>query len=357
MVRFSDIIKIKDKTGSKEKLGVKEILTPEPVKEDKLWLSDSQIFKVSEENIFPETTVSINTNLEIVTYYEKFLERAIESRERVKKDQGISPSPILADLHYIIDNNLIDEIYEYAMSTPDDYEQILVHTVEVTFSSLRVGKGMGYDTKELLKLGLAGFLENVGMYKIPDYILNKERKLEKQETAIIKNHPEVSHEILSRMGKRYDWLADTALQTHERTDGSGYPRGLRGDEISELASIIGLIDTYVAMIKKRPYRDKLIQTDAIKLIVQEAKGLFPHGVLKMFLNQISLFPIGTHVKLNNKTIGRVISTETSQPLRPTVELLYDSEGKKLGMRKVIRLADNPLLYITGSIGEKEIPSS
>ena len=76
----------------------------------------------------------------------------------------------------------------------------------------------------------------------------------------------------------------------------------------------------------------------------------------MFLNQISLFPINTHVTLNNKSIGRVVSTDRKQPLRPTIEVLYDSQGKKLSTRKVIHLAENPLLYIVNSINEKDLPS-
>jgi len=346
MVRLSDIVGIKDKS-----LGGQNSTDGKP-EEEKLWLSDSQAMKVKGERFSGNVTQAESPNLEVVTYYEKFLERAVG--ERVKKDQGISPSPILSDLHYIIEKMLIDKMYDYAMSAHDDYDEMMLHTVHVTFASLRVGKGMDYDTKKLLELGLAAFLENVGMYKIPDNILKKERKLEEFEHAAIKNHPEVSSQILSRMGDRYRWLGEVALQVHERADGSGYPRGLKGDEISELASIIGLVDTYVAMIKKRCYREKFIQTDAIKLIIKEARDLFPPKLLKIFLNQISIFPVGTLVRLNNRSVGRVISTDKNQPLRPTVELTYDSEGNLSGKGEIIRLSENPLLYVVGSVDEKEI---
>lgn len=349
MVRFSDIIKIKDKADNRKRL------PGNGAKGDKLWLSDSQILKVKGKRISPETSLKGTTSLEVIAYYEKFLEKVIEIRDRVKDNLDISPSPILSDLHYIIDNNLIDELYEYAMSTPDDYEDMLAHTVEVTFASLKVGEGMGYDTKRLLELGLAAFLENVGMYKIPDNILKKEGKLKEEEILLITKHPEASSQILSRMGERYKWLAEVALQVHERSDGSGYPGGLKEGEISELASIIGLLDIYVAMIKKRPYRDKLVQTDAVKFIIRDSKELFPSRVLKTFLNQISLFPVNTHVRLNNKSIGLVVSTDKNQPLRPTVEILYDGQGNKMEKREVVRLADNPLLHIIESIDEKELP--
>ncbi|MDB9822744.1 hypothetical protein OAC89_03505 [Deltaproteobacteria bacterium] len=349
MVRFSDIIKIKDKKGIKAK--------PEDrkVHEDKFRLSDSQAFKAKDiKSDSFDTPPRINADLEIVTYYEKFIERALDIMERVKGDKGISPSPVLSDLHYIIEKDLIDELYEYAMSAQEDYEDMLIHTIDVTFTALKVGKGMDYDIKMLLKLGLAAFLENVGMYKIPDSILKSTGKLGTEEIMLIKKHPEISHEILGQMGEKYRWLADVAIQIHERSDGSGYPSGLKGDEILELASIVGLVDIYVAMIKNRPYREKFIQTDAIKSIVEFSKGTFPPRIVKIFLNHISLFPVNSFIKLNNGSIGRVISTDKNQPLRPTIELLYDGVGNKLRKPQVIRLSENPLLYIDSSASGKDI---
>ena len=122
-----------------------------------------------------------------------------------------------------------------------------------------------------------------------------------------------------------------------------------------MAAIIGLADTYAAMIKTRPYREKYIQTDAVKYIIKEAKGLFPPRILKVFLNQISLFPVNTLVRLNNKSIGRVLSTDRNQPLRPTIELLFDAKGNKLRQGEIIGLSGNPLLYIVESIAENEVP--
>ena len=231
----------------------------------------------------------------------------------------------------------------------DDYEKIVIHNVNVTFTALKVGKGMNYDIKKLLRLGLAAFLENVGMFKIPSNILTADRKLSEDEMKIIKSHPENSYEILLKLGERYKWLAETALKVHERTDGSGYPAGIKGDEIPELSSIIGLVDTYIAMIKNRPYRDKLIQADAIKSIIEASRGKFPGRILKVFLNQISLFPANSYVKLNNGSVGRVVSTNKEKPLRPTIELLYDGKGNQLTNKQVIQLADNPLLYIDTSV--------
>jgi len=358
MVRFSDIIKDREKKEpSKES-------TPARAEDEDLMLTDSQILKVmSDTQILkvrgkkasPGPSFREEWSQEVHEYYEKLTERVIDVRGRVRHEQGISPSPILSDLHYILNRDLVDKLYEYAMFAPADSDWLPVHSVHVMLITLILGQGMGYDIKMLLKLGLAAFLENVGMYKIPESVVEKRGGLDDNEMTMIREHPKKSYEILDDMGERYRWLAEVAVQVHERTDGSGYPYGLKGGEIYELSSVIGLTDVYVAMTSDRPYRDKIVQTDAIKHIVEKAKGEFPAKIRKVFLDRISLFPVNTYVRLNNKSIGRVISTDKQQPLRPTVELLYDSTGGKMESREVVRLAENPLLYINESIHERDLP--
>jgi HD-GYP domain-containing protein (c-di-GMP phosphodiesterase class II) len=260
--------------------------------------------------------------LEISSHYESFLNNATAIRDRVKNNQDITEAAVVDDLRYAIKEDLADRLYECAMSSNSGHMEIPIHTVKVTFVALKIGKGLGYDAKRLLELGLVAFLENVGMYKIPDRILSKEGKLEPDEMGIIKKHPEMGAKILSCLGERYRWLAKIVLQTHERADGSGYPRGLKGGEISELASIAGLADTYVALTSDRPYRERYLQFNAVKLIITKAKALFPTKILRVFLNEISMFPVGTYVKLNNGCVGRVLSTEKNQVLRPNVKVLY-----------------------------------
>lgn len=357
MVRFSDIITERDK---------KELTEDSPKARDEHQdsglsnsqiarvLSDTQILKVRGERSPLAPSNQGQWSQEVVDHYGRFISRALEIRDRVKNDQGISPSPLLSDLHDILNEDLVCRLYEYAMLAQTETEWIIAHDVHVTFIALIVAREMGYDEKMLLKLGLAALLENVGMHKIPQGILEKNAPLDDKEMAMVREHPKTSHEILAGLGERYQWLAEVALQVHERTDGSGYPYGLRGGEIYELSSIIGLIDVYVAMVSKRPFREKLVQTDAIKYIVQEGGGHFPARIRKIFLSQISLFPVGTLVRLNNESVGRVLSTHKDQPLRPTMELLFDGTGKRVESPEVIHLSENPLIYITESLHERDL---
>jgi hypothetical protein len=271
------------------------------------------------------------TNSNVIAYYEKFVERAANIRDRVRFNQGINPSPILSDLHHILNENLEDKLYGYAIFAPGDYKQLVVHNVEVLFISLMIGRALNYNLKNLLGLGLAAFLENVGMYKIPGSILQKKEKLSDKEMAMVREHPKNSYEILTRMGERYQWLAEVAFQVHERSDGSGYPHGLRGAEIYELSSIISLIDVYVAMTNDRPHREKFQQTDAVKFIIEEGAGLFPGKIRKAFLKQLPLFPGVTHVKRDKRSMGqanapRMGARTTPIPLKRHDIECYDLES-------------------------------
>jgi len=349
MVQFSDNIENWQETGGKKR----EAAIPDNNKENSR--IDSPDIMVTEGSAGPSNPVSgNNTNWKKVEgYYTKLLERAVDIRARVEKEEDIAHSQALAILHLIIDEHLIDEFYEYAMSTPGG-DELTSHSIAVAAGSLKMGMGLGYDTKKLLRLGLAAFLENVGMYRIPQGILQKTGELSRDERAEVRKHPEASAQILRRMGDAFEWLAEVAFQVHERSDGSGYPKGLGRKEITEAASIIGLIDNYMAMIKNRPYREKFIQTDAIKSILEIGRGKFPSRVVKEFLNQISLFPVNTFVKLNNDSLGRVLSTDKTQPMRPVIEILYDGLGQKMEEPKRINLADTPLLHIVDTIDERDL---
>ncbi|MBW1771631.1 MAG: hypothetical protein JRJ82_01910 [Deltaproteobacteria bacterium] len=349
MVRFADIV------TSKIKLGVPNKITPVRVGENAYRFADLQVLEQLAESTSVPKYEEEGPTFEVIGYYDELLELAQDIGDRVKRNKKIDPFPILSIIHSITAANLTDELYEYAMSSTVDYEELPGPTMEATFASMKVGEGMGYDEKMLIKLGLTAFLENVGIYKVPEGVLTKKGKLDEKEIKTIKSHPIISYKILSGMGEKFRWLALLALQTHERSDGSGYPKGLKEDEISEMASIIGLTETYIAMIKRTPYRDPYSRPDAVKFIIEDAKLQFPIKVLKAFFNEISLYPVNTYVRLNSQAIGRVQSTNKRRPLRPRIALLYDSEGKRITSQKVIDLSEDPLFYIVESIDKKDLP--
>ena len=91
------------------------------------------------------------------------------------------------------------------------------------------------------------------------------------------------------------------------------------------------------------------------MILGTQKELFSNEVKRLLLTKLSCFPLGSYVKLNSKAICKVIEINEDSPLRPTVEILFDSQRRKLSKKKVVDLADAPLLYITGTVYETDLP--
>ena len=92
----------------------------------------------------------------------------------------------------------------------------------------------------------------------------------------------------------------------------------------------------------------------MRSIIASTKGKFPVKIIKVFLNQISFFPLNSYVKLNDRSVGRVITTNPDFPLKPTVEILCDNAGNRLKRSRIVDLSEQPLLYITGSADEKDL---
>ncbi len=108
------------------------------------------------------------------------------------------------------------------------------------------------------------------------------------------------------------------------------------------------------MISERPYRARIEKNQAVRDIIASSKGKFPARILKAFLNQVSFLPASSYVKLNDRSVEKVITTNPDFPLKPTVEILYDSLGERLKEARIVDLSKQPLLYITESIDEKDI---
>jgi HD-GYP domain-containing protein (c-di-GMP phosphodiesterase class II) len=169
------------------------------------------------------------------------------------------------------------------------------HMVNVAIFALRIGQRIDYGLEDLRRLGLAACLHDVGMVTIPRAILEKRDALSAEELAVIRQHPEKSHQMLKALGPEFDWVATVALQEQEREDGSGYPRGLTGDQIHEYAKVVGLADVYESLTHARRYRTMLVPYDLEEIARSEARA-FPEQLHQAMMRALSPFPAGTPVR-------------------------------------------------------------
>lgn len=151
-----------------------------------------------------------------------------------------------------------------AIDAKDNYTN--GHSTRVAEYSKEIAKRYGYSPERQEEIYMMGLLHDVGKIGIPDEIINKPGRLSDEEFTIIKEHPEKGAKILSSVPEMPK-LATGARWHHERYDGSGYPDGLKGDEIPEEARIIAVADAYDAMTSSRSYREKM----PVEKVISELK--------------------------------------------------------------------------------------
>ncbi len=319
--------------------------TTEPVQEDVAVPKGKDTVRTTEEQ---KTFVSL---------YRALYEFLNEIFTAVKANQTFSIEKGMELVAEVLDRpKAIEDLHREAIFKKDIQYDSTVHGINVMIFAIKIGEGLGYNREQLIELGLAALLHDVGMCKVPDAIVKKEGSLTSEEYALIKKHPQLGYDIIiNTLGNKYQWLADVVFQEQEREGGQGYPRGITGKEIHEYAKIIGMIDVYEALSHSRPQRKRFLPYEAAKTIVNSSKNVFAPRIIKMLITKLSCFPIGSYVVLNSKAIGRVVETNEGSPLRPAIEMLYEAMGNRLPVPKLIRLQDTPLLYIADSIFEEDLP--
>jgi HD-GYP domain-containing protein (c-di-GMP phosphodiesterase class II) len=229
-----------------------------------------------------------------------------------------------------------------------DYERIedyvYCHAVNVAFISLELGRGMDYSAARLCELFCAAFLHDIGIVPYME-LIGKRGALTPDEFSNVKEHPVKGLEILNKLGGEFSpGIVEVITQEHERMDGSGYPKGLREGAIGEFAQIVALSDVYESLTHSRPHRLRHTPPKAVNEILNQ-KSIFSVKVLKLLLERIGIFPVGTWVRLNTKETGIVSKNNQGLPLRPAVQVLFAENGSKLLQPKIVDLASNLLISV------------
>lgn len=230
---------------------------------------------------------------------------------------------------------------------------VTVHAVNAAFYALLMGLAMKYPRSKLVDLGVGMLLLNAGMVQIPAYIMHKQSDLTDRELNQIKSHPLLGYKAVKELGNIPEYSALISLQHHEQFDGKGYPKGLKGAEISEQGRIASIADNYEALVESRSYRDKKFFYHAMKDLVSDGAKKFDPVIIRLFIAVLSVYPVGSVVQLNKKGTGLVIGSVPSKPLRPIVKLVFDENGRKYQELTIVNLIEDQSLYIVKTLDEKE----
>jgi len=185
--------------------------------------------------------------------------------------------------------SILDKVQDFLNAVPrpkpglfdpavEDLQGTTRQIVELT---LRIARAMSMREDEINNVRLGALLHDIGMAGIPDEVLFKAGPLSKQEQEIVRQHPAYAHELLSR-APAFAAALDIPYCHHERWDGTGYPRGLKGREIPLAARIFAVVDAWIALRSERPYRPAWPAEDAHVYIVQRAGRDFDPAVVEVF---------------------------------------------------------------------------
>ena len=265
-----------------------------------------------------------------------------------------SLAEIITDILRADSNMLLSLVHIFSyLGKQEDF--LYAHSVNASILATNLGFAFGYGRSELINLCVSSLVHDIGYLKLSQETINKPSKLTKEEFKLVKKHTIYGVELLSRIEGIPECASEVVHQHHERADGSGYPDGKRGDEISDYAKIVAIAEVYEAITHPRPYRrEKIIPYQAVKTIVQTEKNSFAPDLVKVFLNSVSPYPPGSFVLLNNGIIGRVISINKTLPLRPVVETFFDADGRPPEKPSRIDLAKAPAVHIDKALDENDL---
>lgn len=218
---------------------------------------------------------------------------------------------------------------------------VATRALDVSIYMLVFGRFLQLPRERLDTLGLLGLLQDIGKVKLPNALLDKRGKLTPAEYKVARSHVQLSADVLNATPGLPQDLASLALLHHERHDGTGYPKGLKGAEIGLVGSIAGIVDTFDALTMPRPYAEQMSPSNALNLLFKGRGAQFHPALVEQFIQCIGVFPVGAVVELNTGEVGVVIAQNLVRRLQPRVMVIMDAEGRPLRPHKILDLVKEP----------------
>ena len=225
----------------------------------------------------------------------------------------------------------------------DKAEETLNRATQVSVYMTVFGRFLQLERERLEVLGLIGLLQDVGMLKLPAGIPGRRSDLALAEDELFKTHVTHSVEILSQTAGLPAELPSLASLHHERYDGSGYPRGLKGSAISQTGAIAGIVDTFDMLTAPAPYGMQMPPSNALNVLFQNRGTQFHAALVEQFIQCVGAFPVGSVVELNSGEVGVVITQNLVKRLQPRVMVVQDASGNPIHPHKVLDLVNEPMV--------------
>ena len=291
------------------------------------FLQDTMSWKLRHSKEFEEFKNSYNDNVEeLKSVLSDFFNR---QKPLVQEELLNGTKEIFAK-----DNTNIS-ILNMMLNMREIDDSTYAHCVNVAVTSRVLGMWANLSPEDLDVLTVAGLCHDIGKSVIPNDILNKPGKLTDEEFETMKKHPLIGYELLKTQNIDQR-IKNAALQHHEKFDGSGYPFGLKGEDIDDISAIITIADIYDAMTAKRVYRDAICPFDVIAEFQRHDYDHYHPKYIFIFLNRIADSYVNAAVELSDNRRGMILMINSNELTRPLIKL---ENGEFLDLR------ENPDIYI------------
>lgn len=224
-------------------------------------------------------------------------------------------------------NSFMGEINIEGCFSKGNYDYI--QPVKTAGLALCIGKEAGLSRPDMINLVLASLLQNIGCVLLPRPLLRQIDPEKEDENKDFQKHAENGYQILKSQRNVPEGVSQAVRHHHERWNGSGFPQGLKGEAISELARIIAIADAFYALISQRGNRPPYPPSEAAEYIAAYSGELFDPKLAQIFVRNIPLYPKGISVKLNSGETGIVTDANIGYIGRPTARICYDHRGQEI----------------------------
>lgn len=221
----------------------------------------------------------------------------------------------------------------------DDYT--FLHSVSVCTLLAAFCHSLGMQPQLTYQAALGGLLHDIGKSLVPDAILNKPGRLTEAECDVIKRHPLEGYAILAAMPGIGPVPLDITLRHHERLDGNGYPDGLRGNAVSELAQMAAIVDVYDAITAERCYHQAMSPATALGKLHEWSKTQYSARLVQAFIRCIGIYPSGSLVLLQSGRLGVVTQQHEDNLLTPTVNVFFSTRSNTYIPPQTVDLSKSP----------------
>ncbi|CAE6885108.1 HD-GYP domain-containing protein [Vibrio sp. B1ASS3] len=258
---------------------------------------------------------------------EKEFERSLARMRSVMTKIRNRPADAVGEAKQLIDDIVEklmcdDNVTLHLMNGKNEFEDIYFHSLNVAVIAMMIGRAKGYSAEQLKALSFAALFHDMGKIKIPTAILRKQTPLSEPESNYLKLHTKYGLDMANQIEDFPESAKTVIAQHHELRDGSGYPEGLKGDEIDELAQVIIVANAFDNLCHTPIVSEQKIPYTALSHLYKNCKHLYKEENLNILIKFMGVFPPGTVVQLSNNMVGLVISVNASHLLFPNV-LVYD----------------------------------